>query len=255
VEPARFEPLLALSENYITEAWPTIPLQLLSELQQIMTHFMRGISTSQRASAIFVQKMGTSSPVNRIAAILRVPETSIVTRSDPISESFPSVSGRKKSHPWSEYEDQRLLCAISRFGLDDWMSVAQFVGNQRTRAQCAQRWFRGLDPRISRVMWTQEEEDRLAQLVQQYGLTAWTRISTELGHRSDAQCRYHYLQVMRGAGSHDSQGDESSVSDPKGSVTLINELKGISTPKSIEFELGPRRPRLPSIDLLIGVGL
>jgi hypothetical protein len=235
MEAARFQPLLALSEHSITEACPNIPPKLLSELQQIMLHFMRGIITSQRAATIFLQKMGTTAPVNRIAAILRVPETPISGRCEP----FQSVSGRRKIQSWSEYEDQRLLCAISRFGLDDWTSVAQFVGNQRTRAKCAQRWFRGLDPRISRVMWTPQEEMQLTELVQQYGPTAWTRISAGIGNRSDAQCRYHYLQMIKGGQHDDSRGNEEGEAGCER--------------KSIELEIAPRRILLPSIDRLIGV--
>jgi hypothetical protein len=216
---------------------------LLSELQQIMFHFMRGILTSQRAATIFLQKLGTSAPVSRIAAIMRVPEVPITPRPESIARGQMSVSGRKKSHPWSEYEDQRLLCAITRFGLDNWTVVSHFVGNQRTRAQCAQRWFRGLDPRISRVLWTREEEVRLAELVEQHGLRAWTRIARDLGRRSDAQCRYHYYQMIRGA-CH--EGDEA-----KPVVSSTNSPISPSSP----IGLVPRKQLLPPINLLIGVGL
>jgi hypothetical protein len=47
--------------------------------------------------------------------------------------------------------------------------VARYVGNNRTRSQCSQRWQRGLDPRISRSRWTPEDEARLIGLVEKYG--------------------------------------------------------------------------------------
>jgi hypothetical protein len=210
---------------------------MLSELQQIMSHFMRGILTYRRASAIFIQKIGSNAPVNRIAAIIAVPEVPISPQPEA---ALRSLSGRNKSHPWSEYEDQRLLCGITRFGLDNWTEISQFVGNQRTRAQCAQRWFRGLDPRISRVMWTREEELRLSELVKKYGPRAWTRIANELGHRSDTQCRYHYFQMVK------------CVPIENGAVAR-DETAIVA--KEDAFPVIARRPILPPIEMLIGVSL
>lgn len=104
---------------------------------------------------------------------------------------------RRKTRTWSSYEDQRLIAAVSRFGLDNWSHVATFVGNGRTRAQCAQRWNRGLDPRISRDHWSVEEENKLISLIVSKTGKGWTHIASEMGNRSDVQCRYHYLQMKK----------------------------------------------------------
>lgn len=114
-----------------------------------------------------------------------------------INDSNELSSTKKRSHCWTTYEDEKLLAAIHRFGVDNWSSIARFVGNSRTRSQCSQRWFRGLDPRLSKNQWTREEESMLIQLVSTYGDRSWTRVASKLGNRSDVQCRYHYKQIHK----------------------------------------------------------
>jgi hypothetical protein len=102
-----------------------------------------------------------------------------------------------KTRPWTPYEDQRLLAGIHRFGLQDWPAVSLFVGNDRTKAQCSQRWGRGLDPKISKDQWTSEQDQQLLELVALHGEGNWMKISTELGTRCDVQCRYRYKQLQK----------------------------------------------------------
>lgn len=90
-----------------------------------------------------------------------------------------------------------MIQAVGKYGIDNWSHVANYVGNGRTRAQCAQRWNRGLDPRISRDQWTPEEENKLIELVECQQIKGWTHIANEMGNRSDVQCRYHYLQMKK----------------------------------------------------------
>jgi hypothetical protein len=99
--------------------------------------------------------------------------------------------------PWTAYEDQRLLAGIHRFGLEEWEVVSRFVGNGRTKAQCSQRWSRGLDPKICKRTWSRDDDDRLIGLVALYGEKSWTRVASELGNRCDVQCRYRYKQLQK----------------------------------------------------------
>ena len=194
-----FQPLMAVADSYIGEASPKLTPEVLSHLKTVMHKFINGEIQFEEASNEFQKNISTTRPIDRINAILNVSSTPI-SPSDNSSNQMTIINGpRKKTHPWSEYEDQRLLAAIHKYGLDNWAPVSVFVGNKRTRAQCSQRWFRGLDPRISKVLWTSEEETKLKQLIERYGDRAWTKISSELGNRSDAQCRYHYRQMMKEA--------------------------------------------------------
>jgi hypothetical protein len=141
--------------------------------------------------------IGTSEPIDRIQDVLNVP-------SDPLppAPKGPCPDGvvRKKTENWSEYESLRLLAGIHKFGLGAWGTIARFVGNSRTKAQCCQRWSRGLDPRLSKGHWTRTEDQKLEALVARFGPKAWTRISAEFGNRSDVQCRYRFRQLKRVCG-------------------------------------------------------
>jgi hypothetical protein len=235
MEAGEFKPLLAIAESYIHEALPSVSHDLLAELRQIMEHYLSSVLTTERASAIFLETAGTTRPVERIAAILGVPD-------DPISprayRAFDLALAGKKIHPWTEYEDQRLLFGIHKYGLDNWVTVSAFAGNHRTRAQCSQRWFRGLDPRISKVLWTPAEEEKLLELVSLFGDRAWTRVSAELGNRSDAQCRYHYRHMRPG-------GIKAAHSEP--AKVMAIHVRGIAGSQSMA---PPRKPLPPIADIL-----
>jgi hypothetical protein len=232
-----WKPLLAVAENYILESCPSLAGDVLASLKQIVEHYIDDVITFERASALFLENVHTTRPIDRISQILSVPQT-------PICPQFGQYAAtpRRRTHPWSEYEDQRLLCAIHRFGLDHWPSVSQFVGNFRTRAQCSQRWYRGLDPRISKVLWTDAEEQKLLALVQRHGDRAWTRISAELGNRSDAQCRYRYRQLVKDTHEFPPQIPKSHSEPAK---VLQAELKAVI---SASASLSQKRFVLPSID-------
>lgn len=190
-----FRPLLAIADSYLSETI-TKGSDTYVVLRNVLHKYILDEITIDKATLIFQENSAPTRALERISAILNVSNTPIFPNES--SQQFNLVNGlRKKTNPWNEYEDQRLLCAIHRYGLDNWGPVSQFVGNGRTRAQCSQRWFRGLDPRISKVLWTMEEEQNLLKLIEIYGDRAWTKISSELGTRSDAQCRYHYKQMIK----------------------------------------------------------
>ena len=156
---------------------------------------------------------------------------------------------RRKTRTWSSFEDQRLIAAVSRFGLDNWSHVASFVGNGRTRAQCAQRWNRGLDPRISRDHWSPEEEQKLLILIENKNGKGWTHIANEMGNRSDVQCRYHYLQMKKEGKIPQSLTDSTPPSSTTDSFNSAVPMPGLSSigPASdsltIPLPYQPRQPR------------
>jgi hypothetical protein len=151
---------------------------------------IKGEITANEALEITKQIVDTDQPVQKIIALLSISP-------DPIScrhtQQFGLLSSaRRKARNWSQYEDQRLLAGVLKYGLDNWSQVSVFIGNGRTRAQSSQRWSRGLDPRIWKGPWTSDEESELMRQVTMFGKKAWKLIATNLGNRSDVQCRYHY---------------------------------------------------------------
>ena len=155
-ESGHFRPLHAVGVQYIREAAPKINQDDLEKASEILNQFIEHSISFEDASQFYKDLIGTNLPLEKIYAVLNVEERPLQPPENQsnfsnITFSFNN-STRKKTHPWSTIEDQRLLHAIHKYGLDNWAAVSQFVGNARTRAQCSQRWFRGLDPRISKYL-------------------------------------------------------------------------------------------------------
>ena len=241
-EAPSFRPLLAVGAQYIREAAPKITDADMETAKEVLENFLDSKISYEEATETYKKLLGTILPLEKIYAVLKVDEKPLPPPEDNgnfanITFSFNNAT-RKKTHPWSEIEDQRLLHAIHKHGLDNWAAVSAFVGNARTRAQCSQRWFRGLDPRISKVLWTPEEDAKLIELVEKYGDRSWTKIASEIGNRSDAQCRYHYKQLNKD--KEDEGSSKQNHSSPQ--------LTAVSSVPNSAFR-AQLRPLLPSQSL------
>jgi hypothetical protein len=166
-------------------------------LRDAFQGFLVGQLPRPNLVALLQHSIGTLQPLERIESILQVSNEPPVGYHRDLAMDLGSGPGRRRPRPWSPYEDTRLTAAVCRFGLDNWGSVASFVGGNRTRAQCSQRWVRGLDPRISKGQWSPEDEEQLIQFVRTRGSHTWSQISAAMGNRSDVQCRYHFFQMYR----------------------------------------------------------
>ena len=169
---------------------PSTRMQLVNAI----TGYINGTLTHDQCQKIFHANHFHSETLERMRQIKECDDK-------PLDSPKVAADDTKKTRPWTTPEDIRLLAGIYRYGLDNWSTVAFFVGNGRTRGQCAQRWSRGLNPRLSKDTWSTEEERMLVMLVRNFGDKAWTRIAAIMGHRSDVQCRYHYQQMAKGKGS------------------------------------------------------
>jgi hypothetical protein len=175
------------------------------------------------ASSIFESSFNNSTAVKSIHEILSVDDDPLPPFRLPRSEG-----ARQAVQPWTRAEDVRLLAGICRLGTDNWPAIARFVGSNRTRSQCSQRWQRELDPRISRTQWTDEEESKLRTLVNKHGMKSWIAIAREFGNRTDVQCRYRYQQLQR----YDHERNPPYVCQTEEmvqNIPLISHLPGDST--------------------------
>ena len=152
-------------------------------------------------------------------------ETDPIPNTTKVHDEYRHSSRKKQLNPWSDYEDKRLTMAVHKFGTADWDSVAHFVGNNRTRAQCAQRWERTLDPTISKDPWTPAEEEALENAVQKYGSKSWTKVASQLPGRTDVQCRYHYKFVLNGSSPKALKLQEMKKQEQKVKYALPQEPK------------------------------
>ena len=187
-----FRPLTAYGISLLKNT-SSLQLQVVNYLETVLDSFIKGQISQQEATHIFAQTAGNSSPVSHIAQILSVSPTPL---SDDHHTNSPDPNGKpKKTRPWSPIEDMRLLAGIHKYGLEAWGTIAKFVGNSRSKAQCAQRWSRGLDPRIAKIHWSPEEDQLLLRSVAKFGVKSWTIVASEIPSRSDVQCRYRYNQL------------------------------------------------------------
>jgi len=100
---------------------------------------------------------------------------------------------RNPPNKWAKEESQRLIQLVNDYGDKSWKKIAEHVGGGKTGAQCAQHWKRVLCPIIRKGSWDDEEELNLFRLVEKYG-QSWKNIASEIGSRTDIQCRYQYFK-------------------------------------------------------------
>jgi len=145
-----------------------------------------------------------------------------------------SMNGeRKKSKMWTLEEDRRLIAAIYLYGDENWNQISNFVGNNRKRSQCSQRWNRGLHPNISKKQWSPNEDAQLLSLVEQNGDKAWAKISSHMGNRSDVQCRYRYVQLKKNKSAPQSAHMSPNSSEDQIKLDSIIHQPNISVSSSL----------------------
>lgn len=194
LSPFTEKPIFEFSIQLIDRQFPGIPVTSRNDLIMIMKDYIQRRIPYETARDKYMCIVGNTSPIEKMRDVLTMQD-------QPIKCSFDGDDGdsknRRKMQKWSAYEDNRLLAAIYRFGIDNWALISKFVGNGRTRAQCSQRWARCLNPRICKDTWDSREDSMLFQLVQKYGDHSWTKIADYMKNRSDVQCRYRYSQISK----------------------------------------------------------
>ncbi|KAG7879431.1 hypothetical protein KL905_003172 [Ogataea polymorpha] len=98
-----------------------------------------------------------------------------------------------KGGVWTNVEDAILKAAISKYGLNQWARVSSLL-EKKTAKQCKMRWQEWLDPRIKKLEWTKEEDQKLLELVR-LRPNQWNSISM-LMNRTANQCIERYQQLL-----------------------------------------------------------
>lgn len=92
---------------------------------------------------------------------------------------------------WTKEEDLILKKAVKDIG-QEWTRVAYYLQN-RSPAQCLQRWNFSLNPKIKKGRWSKEEDLQLLKGIQEFG-KKWNKIRVE--GRTDAQIRERFENVL-----------------------------------------------------------
>ncbi|NXK36468.1 SNPC4 protein, partial [Piprites chloris] len=167
-----------------------------------------------------------------------------------------SVDPSLKKGPWTPEEDAMLLAAVKKYGEKDWYKIRTEVPG-RSDAQCRDRYLKALHWDVKKGKWSLEEEEQLIELVEKHGLGHWSKIASELPHRTGSQCLSKW-KLMIGSKKKRSRAakrqhiEESSSSSESSSEDIELDLADSSEE---EEEMTSRTSReecaLPSIDLWI----
>lgn len=95
---------------------------------------------------------------------------------------------RRAKGGWTPEEDETLRNAVLTFKGKSWKKIAEFFPD-RSEVQCLHRWQKVLNPELVKGPWTQEEDEKIMELVAKYGPTKWSVIAKSLPGRIGKQCR------------------------------------------------------------------
>ncbi|XP_058099237.1 transcription factor MYB3R-3-like [Magnolia sinica] len=112
----------------------------------------------------------------------------------PVTVSSPSYHRRttgpirRAKGGWTPQEDETLRNAVELFKGKCWKKIAESFPD-RSEVQCLHRWQKVLNPELIKGPWTQEEDEKIMELVSKYGPTKWSVIAKSLPGRIGKQCR------------------------------------------------------------------
>jgi hypothetical protein len=117
-----------------------------------------------------------------------VDTSAMLMSSDGKSGSGSSHSKKAIGIKWTKEEDDMLRQAVEEHGAKNWRQISKSLP-ERTEVQCLHRWQKVLKPTLIKGPWTAEEDQKVMQLVRQYGAKKWSLIASNLPGRIGKQCR------------------------------------------------------------------
>ncbi|NXU96812.1 SNPC4 protein, partial [Cettia cetti] len=173
-----------------------------------------------------------------------------------------SVDPNLKKGPWTAEEDNMLMAAVQKYREKEWYKIRTEVPG-RNDAQCRDRYLKALHWDVKKGKWSLEEEEQLIELVQKHGLGHWSKIASELPHRTGSQCQSKWSlmigsQVLwkscckkrSGATKRRHAEESSSPSESSSEEDMELQLEDSSE----ESSTTSKGRAVPSIDLWIPIG-
>ena len=110
------------------------------------------------------------------------------------------INPKIKRLKWSFEEDLTLVIALKIYGDHKWSKISHHI-DSRTDIQCRERYCNILDPKLSEVRWSSEEDVKLTYLYSKYG-NKWSLIAKIFGDRTDNTCwrRFKFLKYISSDG-------------------------------------------------------
>jgi hypothetical protein len=97
--------------------------------------------------------------------------------------------------PFSPEEDAQLRALVDSHGQTDWVAIAECMPGRSSR-QCKERWMHYLSPDITQRNWTEEEDERLIQKVDEMG-RRWQLLVPFFPGRTDVGLKNRYNVLQR----------------------------------------------------------
>jgi pre-mRNA-splicing factor CDC5/CEF1 len=159
-----------------------------------------------------------------------------------ISNKMPVVKGGV----WTNIEDEILKAAVSKYGLQQWARVSSLLA-RKTPKQCKARWAEWLDPRIRKIEWTKDEDEKLLHLAKLMP-TQWRTIAPIVG-RTATQCLERYQRLLDDAESRET--DEFGLGGPAGGEAAAPSAEDVRKLRPGELDPDPEsKPARPdTIDM------
>jgi len=106
----------------------------------------------------------------------------------PIKSPLKFGAIRKSTRHWTIEEDENLKKFAKLKVYKNWEEISEYL-KDRTAIQCYNRWNKVLNPDLTKIPWTIEEDEILSNLIHISGTDNWTLISKNLPGRIGKQCR------------------------------------------------------------------
>ncbi|NXD27272.1 SNPC4 protein, partial [Spelaeornis formosus] len=185
--------IIAAEHEYLH--WQTIaqeletnrtPFQCLQKYQIYNKDLKRKEWTKEEDQMLLelVQEMrvGSHIPYKRIAYYMEGRDSAQL-----IYRWTKSVDPSLRKGPWTPKEDAMLMAAVEKYGAKEWYKIRTEVPG-RSDAQCRERYLKVLHWDVKKGKWSLEEEEQLIELIRKHGLGHWSKIASDLPHRTGAQC-------------------------------------------------------------------
>eukprot|EP01016_Furgasonia_blochmanni_P034842 TRINITY_DN3800_c0_g1_i2.p1 TRINITY_DN3800_c0_g1~~TRINITY_DN3800_c0_g1_i2.p1 ORF type:complete len:202 (-),score=14.22 TRINITY_DN3800_c0_g1_i2:393-998(-) len=121
--------------------------------------------------------------------------TRLLTGLDLYKKYLEITGQNKEKKKWSKEEDEMLLNIVQVYGTNNWKQISNHIEGRDTY-QCFQRWFKFVNPKISRGNWKLQEDIKLALAVECYEEGKWILVASHFETRTDVQCRERWCNIL-----------------------------------------------------------